>query len=182
MRIEGATPDQIAYVARHMRARDRAEFMPLSPARSHIELCELLVQNYGSRLDVIAACDGNEPVAIGGLIQHRPNVATLLMYATDRFPAIAHPLTRFIRKCLFPAGRETGVHRIEATSIAGYDEAHRWIEMLGLQREAELPGYGRGGETYISFAWVRPDLACPARMLMSASSDGRTGLERTNVP
>ena len=33
-------------------------------------------------------------------------------------------------------------------------EVHRWVELLGLKREAVMPKYGKGGETYIQFAWV----------------------------
>lgn len=161
MKIEATLPAHIRHVAENMRERDRVEFMPLTDATTHGELIEILLQRY-VWADLVTACaDDGTPVAVGGLVQHRPNVATLLMYATDRFPEVAHALTRFIRKDLFPQGRASGVHRIEAVSIAGYDEAHRWIQMLGLKREAEFKGYGRGGETYISFAWVSADLSHP---------------------
>jgi hypothetical protein len=70
------------------------------------------------------------------------------------FPKIALALTRFIRSRLFPRYRANGVHRIECASLDGYVEVHRWIELLGLRQEAVMPGYGRGGETFLQFAWV----------------------------
>ena len=41
--------------------------------------------------------------------------------------------------------------------------AHRWIGLLGLEHEATLPGYGRGGETFELFAWVAGHLFETAR-------------------
>ena len=66
------------------------------------------------------------------------------------------PLTRFITKNLFEKYRAKGVHRIECVSIDGYDEAYRWIKLLGLHHEAVLPGFGKNAEVFRSFAWVKP--------------------------
>lgn len=172
MMIEATARWHIEYVAARMRERDRAEFMPLTDADTHEQLVELLLARYDGRTDLVTALDGDEPVAVGGCIQHRPNVASLLMFATDRFPRVSHPLTRFIRKTLFPAARRHGAHRIEAVSLSTYDEAHRWIEMLGLSQEATLRGYGRDGQDYVSFAWISSVLSCNARMV-SSETDAR---------
>lgn len=156
MRVEAATPEHVFAVANAMRARDREEFMAVSTYRRHAELVENLVRRFGNHPDVIAAFwENTVPVVIGGLIQHRPNVATLLFFATDDFPKIGSELTRFIKQRLFAGYVAQGVHRIEAASIDGYDEVHRWIEVLGLKKEAVMRGYGRGGETYLQFAWVK---------------------------
>ena len=106
------------------------------------------------RVAIIAVHDEQGPVCIGGGIEHRPNVVTLLLFATDRFPYVALSLTRFVTRSLFTQYRNAGVHRIEAVSMVGHDEAHRWIETLGLKREAVLRGYGKNGETFLQFAWV----------------------------
>jgi hypothetical protein len=79
---------------------------------------------------------------------------TLAFFATDQFPEIALGLTKFIKDRLFPRYRAEGVHRIECLSMEGYDAAHRWIGVLGLKREAVLPKFGKGGETFFQFAWV----------------------------
>jgi hypothetical protein len=157
MRIETATPTATRIVAERMRARDEAEFLAVSHAANRDELVQALVGAYGSRHDLIMASDGAGPVAIGGLIEHRPNVATLLFFATDSFQSIALGLTRFIRCNLFPKVIAAGVHRIECVSIDGYAETHRWIELLGLKREAVFKRYGKGAEDFVQFAWVSDD-------------------------
>lgn len=161
MKIDVATFGDVYRVARFMRTRDIEEFLAVCPVQTHEGLIMRLMERFGNRDDLIVARDGGEAVAIGGLIEHRPHVATLLFFATDGFPAIALGLTRFIRQRLFPRVKRAGVHRIEAVSIAGYHETHRWIEILGLKREAEFRGYGKNGETFVQFAWVSD--AVPSR-------------------
>lgn len=154
MTIDGPSPDHVGYVLNNMRLSDAKEFLAVSHAGSVEQLARDLLPKYCEHSGVICASDDLGPVAVGAMIEARPNVITLMFFATDRFPLIARKLTRFIRQRLFPRYRNIGVHRIECVSIAGYDEAHRWIEALGLTKEAELPGYGKNGETFIQFAWV----------------------------
>lgn len=152
--MDAALTEHIYSVARSMRARDREEFIAVSSFTTHDQMVEALVDRYAGHPDVIVAGLPDDPIVIGGLIQHRPNVATLLCFATDRFPEIGADLTRFIKQRLFPGYIAKGVHRIECTSLDGYEEVHRWIEALGLKREAVMPKFGRGGETYVQFAWT----------------------------
>ena len=155
MRIDAPLRADVRYVAENMRQKDIVEFRAVSRAESTDELIETLIERYGDRGDTICArLDDGTPVAIGAMIESRFNVATLLFFATDDFPQIAMALTRFIVQRLFPRYRNAGVHRIECVSHIDYAEAHRWIETLGLKKEAEMPGYGRNGETYLQFAWV----------------------------
>jgi hypothetical protein len=158
MRIDGPSPDHVGFVLNNIRQSDVKEFLAVSFASNSEQLARDLLPKYCEHSGVICASDDVGPVAVGAMIEARPNVITLMFFATDRFPLIALPLTKFIRQRLFPRYRKVGVHRIECVSIAGYDEAHRWIEALGLTKEAELPGYGKGGETFIQFAWVADDV------------------------
>jgi hypothetical protein len=159
MRTDIATFENVRYVAERMRDEDLREFLALSTAHNRIELVEALVKAYGEHPAVFCVYDGDEPVAIGGLIQHRPNVGTVLFFATDRIaePDIGMALTRFIKQRLLPRYRDNGMHRIEAVSIEGHTQAHRWIEAIGLPQEGPpMRGFGKGCETYIQFADVRP--------------------------
>jgi hypothetical protein len=38
--------------------------------------------------------------------------------------------------------------------IDGYEEAMRFVQLLGLKLEHEVRGYGKHGESFFSFAWV----------------------------
>lgn len=156
MRIDVTTPENVRYVAERMRTSDYREFAALSHARNRAEMTDILVDVYGNHPSGICAYDGDEPVAVGAMVEGRPNVATLMFFATDAFPQIALPLTRFITKNLFEKYRAEGVHRIECVSIDGYEQAHRWIKLLGLHHEAVFPGFGKSGEAFHQYSWVRP--------------------------
>ena len=138
-----------------MRERDWEEFFAVSPFSERVQLVESLVARFGEHPDVIVASWQNGPVAVGGLIHGRPRVGTLLFFATPEFPKIGLTITRWISKELFPRYFDAGVHRIQATSLDGYDEVHRWLGTLGLEREAVLPAFGRNGEDFVQFAKVK---------------------------
>jgi hypothetical protein len=155
MKIETATESDIRFVASRMREADLREFCAVNDASDRWGLTELLVQSYGARRDLIVAMtDEENPVAVGGLIPVRPNVVSLLFFATDEFRAVARGLTRWIKAELFPRLMAEGV-RIECWSQADHHVAHRWIEHLGLTRRYEDKGFGKAGETFVLFTWVK---------------------------
>lgn len=154
MKLDAPTRGDVRHVAELMRERDVAEFLAVSRAEDKAELVEALVDRYGGAADAICAYVNKVPVAVGAMVQVRPNVVTLAFFATDQFPEIALELTKFIRNRLIPGYVADGVHRVECISMEGYEDAHRWIGLLGLTQEAVMPKYGKGGETYIQFAWV----------------------------
>lgn len=154
MKLDVPTHGDVRHVAELMRERDVAEFLAVSHAETKDDLIERLVERYGRAPDAICAYVDKVPIAVGAMVRVRPNVVTLAFFATDRFPEVALELTKFIRNRLFPEYRADGVHRIECISTEGYEDAHRWIGLLGLTQEAVMPGYGKGGETYVQFAWV----------------------------
>lgn len=157
MKIERATESDVYDVALRMRERDYAEFSAVSFANCRDTLAYDLSSRYGGRADVMCGFHENEPVCIGGTIEARPNVITLLFFATDSFTRVGFGATRFIRNELFPRVQKAGVHRIEAVSMVGNDDAHRWLKVLGLDPETgPLRRYGRGGEDFIQFSWVAP--------------------------
>lgn len=161
MRLDLATPDAVYDAALAMRGSDFREFRALSTADSRPDLACQLTERFGSRPDVMVAFDGDEPVAVGGLLEQRPNVLTVLFFATDRFPVVARPLTRFVKQELLPRVKTAGAHRIECVVQAEHATAIRWIRYFGLRAEGlPMRGYGKSGETFQQFAWVSG--ACPA--------------------
>jgi hypothetical protein len=161
MRIEPATREDVNFVASRMREADVREFSAVNYADNRWGLSVLLTDRYGDRGDLIVALtDEDVPAAVGGLIEVRPNVFSLLFFATDEFRAVARGLTRWIKAELFPRVMEGG-YRIECWSIAEHAQAHRWIEALGLVRRYEDAGFGKNGETFVLFSWVKD--AGPAR-------------------
>lgn len=155
MRVDAATRGDIAYVARDMRERDFLEISAVTPCDTREHLAALLAADFGGHPLTVVAGDEIEPIAVAGIVEQRPNVGTLMFFATDRWPVIGPAFTRFIVRRAFPAYWDRGAHRLECMSIEGYDEVHRWLRVLGLNREARMPGYGKRGEAFIQFAKVR---------------------------
>jgi hypothetical protein len=161
MRIEEPTRESVLHVITNMRESDMREFLAVSHMTDRRTLSHVLLDRYERHPDVIVAWNDQEPVAVGAMLETRPKVATLMFFATDKFETIAAPLTRFIRQRLFARCKNVGVHRIECLSIEGYPEAHRWIKALGLSQEAVMHGFGREGETFYQFAWVKENVRSP---------------------
>ena len=146
-----------------MRESAFREFAPLWAIDTREQMADHLTERFGSRGCIRVDADDGAVVAIGDVVETRPNVVSLLFFATDRFPEVARPATRFIVRRLLPELRALGVHRIEAIAAADNKEAHRWIQTMGLSQEAVLRKFGRNGEDYINFAWVKPDVCAPSR-------------------
>jgi hypothetical protein len=158
MRVEAANKTDIEYVARRMRPADYAEFSAVYGIRDRDALVDKLVDTWSKVSSPILASMPDEPIAVGGVFIGRQGVGTLYMAATERLPVIGLPLTRFIRHRLLPQVRSAGVHRIDCLSISTHLDSHRWLESLGLVREAELRGFGCFGEDFVSFSWVSHDV------------------------
>ena len=155
MKIDAPSRGDILAVAQAMRARDYDEFSALSFAADRAAMAEALADRFAGKDDTFCAYAGGQPVAVGAMVMGRPGVVTLMFFATDRLPEIGLALTKFITQRLFPVYRAKGIHRIECVSLEGYEEVHRWIEVLGLRREAgPFKGFGRNGEAFVQFAWV----------------------------
>lgn len=145
----------VRHIAENIREKDEAEFLAVMHHDTRRELIDNLVERYTDHPHGFCFLhDDWEPVGLVAMVFARPNVATLTFFATDRFPEIAIGVTRFATRNLFPKYMAAGVHRIECASIAGYEHAHRWIQMLGMDEEGRFPGWGKNGETFHQFAKV----------------------------
>ncbi len=156
MKTERPSVRHVQFVAEAMRQQDADEFLAVSFHKTREELAASLVDRYAGSEDTYCfSLDDGTPVAVGAMVEGRPNVITLMFFATELFGLIALPLARFTTKRLFPRYFEAGVHRIECISIDGYDDNHRWIELLGLHREAVLTAFGKDRQTFHQFALVK---------------------------
>ncbi|RUP22305.1 hypothetical protein [Methylobacterium sp.] len=161
MILEPVTYATALQVGQGMRERDVMEFAAVAPVGAE-DLAPWLAQRFGRRGELLCArTDDGEPVCIGGAVEVRPGSATLLFYGTDRFPEIALPMTRFIRRHYFPSLAAAGTHRIECVTLDSYREMQRWLETLGLERESTLRAYGRGREDFAMYAWIADDARSP---------------------
>lgn len=148
----------VSFVAANMRDADRAEIFA---TRADDDAARLAAETMAfARFGGVAWWrDGrhDEPVAVVCAIPLWPGVWSVGMYATDRWPAVAHATTRWIKRSLIADLVAAGAHRAECRSLAGHATAHRWLESLGASFEARLPAYGCHCETFFLYAWTLGD-------------------------
>lgn len=153
--IESPTAGAVGAVAMRMRLWDRREIFATrwddDAGRFAQEICRAFAHGMG-----FVAGRGCLPIAVFGGAELWPGLWQVIAFATDEFPLIGAAVTRFIRTDVLPRGIARGAHRAECKSLAEHSDAHRWLEALGARREAEHPGFGRNGETFVTYAW-RPD-------------------------
>jgi hypothetical protein len=150
--------DAVAFVARNMRAEDRAEiFATRFGDDSDRVAAETMAL---ARFGCVAWSDRGvyEPVAVACAIPAWPGVWSVGMYATGRWPEVARATTRWIKSVLIPDLVAAGAHRAECRSLAVHATAHRWLQRLGAAREARLAAYGRDREDFFLYAWTRSTL------------------------
>lgn len=153
--IEELTGEHIRAVAARARDIDRQEILATSGIDdlvAHIAYLEHMPQ-----LGVCVSKDG-DPVCVVGAAFMWPGVVSMFMFATDRFPEVAIETTRFVKKVLFPALRDAGVHRLQCHSIATHKTAHDWIRFCGADQETLVPAYGKNREDFVLFAMSRAAL------------------------
>lgn len=150
MKLASLSQPALAFIARNMRAEDRREIMANRWGDDEAELVEQCLQ--GGAFAWVVGLD--EPIAAIGAYPLWPGVWSVWMFATDDFPRIGIRLTRWVRRVMIPALRDSGCHRAECHSIEGHRVAHRWLESLGARHEATLRCYGREGEDFRVYSWI----------------------------
>jgi hypothetical protein len=95
----------------------------------------------------------DQPVALFGASPQTAagNVLALWAWGTKRMRRVAPAITRFVRDGRAAEWVEAGKTRVEARSIAGHVEAHRWLVSIGFLAEP-LPQWGKDGEDFILFS------------------------------
>ncbi|MCV0428033.1 MAG: hypothetical protein K5905_21465 [Roseibium sp.] len=81
-------------------------------------------------------------------------------FGTEWFKRCVPLITRHLNT-LRPA-IERDCRRLQVLTHKDHDIAHHWIETLGGQKEGVLRSFGRGGEDFFLYAWVKDeDLKSP---------------------
>lgn len=103
-----------------------------------------------ARYQSFTALDGDEVLAIGGLMELHPSRAhAWVMLSTDIGGRIAG-LHRVALRLL----RGAGYHRIETTVQCDFPPAHRWVTMLGFEVEAPcMAAYDESGRDHALYRW-----------------------------
>lgn len=102
----------------------------------------------------VARIDG-DPVAAVGVSRLAPWLGSAWAFGTDRTRRIIPALTRWGVAEWKHRLIADGFRRVEVRTIVDHDLSHRWLESLGFVREGLCRGYGRNGEDFAQYAYVR---------------------------
>jgi len=170
MKLAKLNPVDVRYIVDRMRERDRQELFALRWDDSAEDLAEA-VMSWGEFSWVAGL--GNEPIAAIGATLIHPGNWQVWAFGTDRWPEIALSLTRHVRRVMTPALLESGMLRSECKTLDIHTNAHRWLEVLGAEKESENPNYGRNGETFFTYVWLRDKLLSTINTKQTAKADKR---------
>lgn len=143
--------DAALYVAANMREADCEEIFAVRDTDREALAFDAAHSRY-------AWCVGKgEPIACIGASFERTGVYRVWMFATDAFPAVGFPLTRWVRRIMIPLLERDGAHWAHCYSDERHSGAHRWLETLGAVHEYTFPKYGTRGEPFRLYSWYRKD-------------------------
>jgi hypothetical protein len=145
----------LAYIVRNMRERDREEIFA---TRHSADMDEFVLHIFNQRYTGVAAigyADDHTPVAAYGIYQAWGGVHWMWMFATDRWPEVMLGMTRYAKRQAIPHAFKHGMTLGQCFSLAGYDQIHRWIRMLGGVEDCRLTKWGKNGEDFVRFIWKR---------------------------
>ncbi|MER8408706.1 hypothetical protein [Mesorhizobium sp. M0185] len=150
LRIIPATLRDLSYIAANLRLEDRAEidcqFDHWSPA--------LLALTALQGFAYVAELDGN-PEAGFGAAEQRSGLWIAWSWGTRRMRRCVPGITEFFHAVLGPEVAARGAWRVEARALAANQLGLRWLARLGATQRCRLPGYGRNGEDFLLYDWIR---------------------------
>lgn len=159
MELSGVTLPALEDLCWSMREADRREIYPLRPHDSwHMLALEAWHALGLNGRGVICWLDGR-PAAVIGFCELRPNVWDAVSFGSARYRECGVALMREGRRMAREILVDLGANRLQADSIVGNREAHKFIRALGGKPEVVLRQYGKGGEDYQRFVWLRSEAA-----------------------
>ena len=146
------------YVCSNLREIDQREIYPLLSHDNPLILAHQTLHCVHEGRGVCIWVDGM-PAAICGV---HPEIGHMtyrvFAFGTDKWKSAAFLVMRELRKIAREVIKEHGTMRMHADSLADHTEAHRWMERMNGVRESEMPFYGKNGETYYRYRWLRNDV------------------------
>lgn len=142
----------VRYVAENMQAADANEIYALRPNDDPESVVQQVLRGvgYGWVLG-----HGTQPCTVIGIEPMWPGVWAAWMFSTANMQRAGRAVTKLARRVILPVWAEEGGHRLECWSHDQHTVAHRWLEALGARPEQTANGYGKGGETFLCYAWRR---------------------------
>lgn len=143
--------DDLLFIAQNMREDDKREIYATRWSKDPAALakdCLISSAAFGWTFGK------NVPIAAVGAFPMWPGCWSVWMFATPRFPEVGLSMTRFIKKRMIPAIRNSGYNRCQCYSIFDHHEAHKWLESLGAVRESTAYNFGEKKEDFYVYTWT----------------------------
>ena len=144
--------DTVLYILRNLRSFDQIEANAMSMSDDPIQWAAQIISSGPFQW---VALYGEEPVATFGAVPRWPAVWSTWCLGTALFPHVALSVSRHIKRVMLPAVLMAGMQRADAFVVEDYQQAHRWMRTIGATREARLANWGKNGETFVSYIWLR---------------------------
>jgi RimJ/RimL family protein N-acetyltransferase len=129
------------------------EILVLQPSQAAVSV--FFDDEYGPALKAAGPCftamDGDEVLACAGVVKQWDNRAIawglISEYAGKQFVRIHKAVKRFLDT--------TDFNRVEAFVDADFEAGHRWIQMLGFEREGYMRAFSPLGKDCILYARIK---------------------------
>ena len=150
------TIEEVIYVSRNMRGQSVEDIFNVSEL-SRDDFAKSIFWAEGFKWVGYA---NNMPAAIIGASPGHKGVWSLFGFGTDDWKVIWRDVTRVARRDMMRLVKEAGAHRAHCISPSSHTETHAWLRMLGATLETPMPKYGKDGQDYTMFAWLKeaPDV------------------------
>ena len=158
--IHPATRRDVTYIAVNMREHDKREVMGVLPEWMAPGQAGLLVDHATPEGFKWVASYKGDPVCAFGVAPQSdltPWLWSAWAFGTTRMWRVIPAVSRYSLRVWPRLLIEAGCTRVEVRSSVDHDIAHRWLEGLGAWQEAILSNYGRDGEDYQLWAWLKKD-------------------------
>lgn len=153
VRVAPATFRDASYVAANMRDQDLREFEALIDMdQPGLVACDLVHRSEGL---AFCAFIKDQPVACYGVTPLFSHLWSAWAFGTSKLRRAIPEITRHALEVTKPALIERGVTRLQVHTLADHDLSHSWLASMGARYEAPAFGYGRHGEDFKVYAWVR---------------------------
>lgn len=152
MMIPEPSHAELLHVCRNLRAKSREEIFGIFDGT-----VEDLARGFRGRGVQWVGYHAGRPAAILGAFPEHPGVWSMYGFGTDDWIKIWRAVTRTALRDLMPDIRARGAHRIHSLTLSDHKDTHRWIGLLGATHETPMPAYGKEGQDYTMFAWVKED-------------------------
>lgn len=151
--IRPACERDASWIAAHLRPQDHKEvFCQLTEDTYAMEVAMILLHTPGSLAYIAYYKD--RPAALFGVTPMTPYCLSVWAVGTKDMRKVVPGLTDFFAMDLVPVLIEQGYKTMEARSIEGHTEAHRWMESTGAVAVSEPFEFGRNGELFTLFRWT----------------------------